>query len=261
MGIKRWGPALLLGAAVGFTPSNAVAQEEEVKTAAFTADFGFVSSAGNTNVTTFSVGDKLMLNTVDKRLIFTQEFAAVRSEADGVKNAENYLTRFRLDRGLGSHFYAFAMAGWERNVPGGIARRFEETVGLAWKAIERPADQLSLEVGLSFFQQRNVDAPPGESAADDYTAGRVAGHYRHAFTPTTFFVQALELIPNFDTTQDFRLNTETAVIAPISSHLGVKLSYVIRYDHLPNLLPEPNPNLTRLKKTDRYLTAGLTISY
>lgn len=73
--------------------------------------------------------------------------------------------------------------------------------------------------------------------------------------------QHVEFIPNFDDHNDFRINTETALVAPLSTAIGVKLGYVIRYDNVPGLLPDPNPTLERLRKTDRFLTAGLTISY
>lgn len=50
-------------------------------------------------------------------------------------------------------------------------------------------------------------------------------------------------------------------MAPISTRIGLKLGYVIRYDNLPGLRPDPNPNGARFKKADRFLTAGITISY
>lgn len=104
-----------------------LAQEQPVKTRSFSADFGFVSAAGNTNVKTLNFGDRLVLNTADKKLIFTQTFNAVRSEADGNRTAENYRTQVRLDRGLGHRFYLFLLGGWERNVRpawrGGLKKR------------------------------------------------------------------------------------------------------------------------------------------
>ncbi|MBX3145279.1 MAG: DUF481 domain-containing protein [Gemmatimonadales bacterium] len=238
-----------------------LAQEQPVKTRSFSADFGFVSAAGNTNVKTLNFGDRLVLNTADKKLIFTQTFNAVRSEADGNRTAENYRTQVRLDRGLGHRFYLFLLGGWERNVPAGVARRFEETLGLAYRAIETEQDQLNIEIGLSFFQQRNLEATQGQSLDDTYTAGRAAASYKRVIRAPAFVSQHVEFIPNFDDHNDFRINTETALVAPLSTAIGVKLGYVIRYDNVPGLLPDPNPTLERLRKTDRFLTAGLTISY
>lgn len=238
-----------------------LAGQEKPKTSSFAVDLGFVSAAGNTSVTTFNFGDKVVLNSADKRVIFTQTFAVVRSEADGVKNAENYRAQLRLDYGLRPRVFLFGLTGWERNVPAGVARRFEETVGLAVKAIASPRNQLGLELGLSLFQQRNTDSVGGQKLRDDYKAGRVAAMFKHRFSESTFFDQLLELIPNFDDADDFRLNSESALVAPLSTNLAIKLGYVIRFDNLPSFLPQPNPTLDRFKKTDRFLTAGLTISF
>jgi hypothetical protein len=36
---------------------------------------------------------------------------------------------------------------------------------------------------------------------------------------------------------------------------------VIRYDNLPGVKPAPNPTGELFKKTDRFFTAGITLSY
>ncbi len=249
----------LVGLFVG--AGSLAGQDKKEKTSSFTADFGFVSAAGNTSVTTFNLGDKFVVNTADKKVVFTQLFSAVRSEADGVKNAENYRGQLRLDYGVGKRFYLFGLTGWERNKPAGVARRFEETIGLAFKAVSEPQDELNFEFGFSMFQQRNTEALNGQPLDDNFKAGRLAAAYKHLFSASTILTQQLELIPNFDDQDDFRLNSESALVAPISTHVAVKLGYVIRFDNLPGFLPAPNPALTRFKKTDRFLTAGLTISY
>lgn len=241
-------------------PTALAAQEKKAeKTTSVTADFGIVSASGNTSVTTFNLGEKFVANTVDKRVVLSQLFGAVRSRSDGVTNAENYRANLRLDYGLGGKLYLFGLTGWDRNAPGGVGRRFEETIGLAYKAVTLPNDELGVEVGLSLFQQRNIVAVGG-SFADDFAAGRAAGMYKHALTKESFFTQQLELIPNFDNGDDFRLNSESAFIAPISTNIGLKLGYVIRYDNLPGLKPGSTTG-QRLEKTDRFLTAGITASY
>lgn len=241
-------------------PGVLAAQDAPPKTRSFTADFGFVNASGNTSVTTLNVGNKFVANTVDKRVIFTQLFNAVRSRADGATNAENFRGQLRLDYGIGGRLYLFGLTGWDRNVPGGVRRRFEETIGLAYKAITLPNDELGLEVGLSLFQQRNVVPVTAGNFDDNFKAGRAAGLYKHVFNKASFFTQALELIPNFDDGDDFRVNSESAFIAPISTNIGLKLGYVIRYDNLPGLKAGSTTG-QRLEKTDRFLTAGITASY
>lgn len=259
MTARRRSCLLVILSAAALSP-DLLAQEAPAKTTSFTADLGFVSTAGNTSVSTLNIGDKLVVQKADKRLIFTQTLGIVYGETDGEKNAENYRAQARLDVAVDGNLYLFALTGWDRNVFGGISRRFEETIGLAWKPVRLPSDDLTLEGGLSLFQQRNTVSGNG-SFEDNFTAGRAAGLYKHTFSKTTFLTQGLEFIPNFDDSHDWRLNSETAIVAPISTNIGLKLGYVIRYDNLPGLQPAPNPTGARLKKTDRFLTAGVTISY
>jgi len=237
------------------------ARAQDEKTTSLTADFGFVSTAGNTSVSTFNLGDKFVAQKADKSLIFTQVLGIVYGRADGVKNAENYRAQARVDVELTPKLYLFGLTGWDRNVFGGIDRRFEETIGLALRALRLPNDELTLEAGLSLFQQRNTTADESGEFDDNFKAGRAGALYKHTFTKTTFLTQSIEFTPNFDNSEDWRLDSETALVAPISTHVGLKVGYVVRFDNLPGLAPDPSTPGERLKKTDRFLTAGLTISY
>jgi putative salt-induced outer membrane protein len=252
--------AAIIASTILLTPLGLAAQEAPVKTRSFVADFGFVNAAGNTSITTINVGDKFTANTVDKKLVFTQTLGVVYGSTDGDKTAENYRLQTRLDRHLSGKVFLFGLLGWDRNTFGGVSRRFEETAGLAFKPLSRPKDELDVELGLSVFQQRNTVAVAG-TFDDNYLAGRLAGLYKHSFSKTAIFNQSLELIPDFDVSKDFRLNSETALVAPVSTNFGLKLSYVIRFDNLPGLKPAPNPTNELFAKTDRFLTAGITLSY
>ena len=91
------------------------------------------------------------------------------------------------------------------------------------------------------------------STSNNHAAGRAAAAYKHLFTKLAYISQAVEFLPNFKTSADYRINSETALVAPISSHFGLKMSYQIKYSHLP-----PSPDL---KKSDRLFTTGLQITY
>ena len=246
---------------IGLVWAAVAAAQAAPKTRSFSVDLGFVNASGNTSVTAFNLGEKFLAHRSDTSLIFTQTFSAVRASTSGEKTAENYKAQLRLDRKLSGRVYLFGLVGWDRNVFGGVDRRFEETIGVAYQAVRRPKDELALEVGLSMFQQRNTLAAAGQSRDDNFSAARIAGLYKHTFKEAAFVSQLLELIPNLETGDDFRLNSETAFIAPLSTNVGLKVGYVIRYDNLPGLAPAPNPNNALLKKTDRFLTVGITISY
>jgi len=259
MSIRRSLPFLVLGLSAAIS-SPARSQTSGGKATSLTVDLGLVNAAGNSEVSTFNVADKFVARTPGKGMVFTQTLKIVYGRSDGEKNAENYRAQVRADLELSPHLSLFGLGGWDRNTFGGIARRFEETIGLAFQAIHLPNDELSIEAGLSAFQQRNTVADAGVFD-DNFKAGRAGLAYKHVFNSATFISQSLEFFPNFDDATDWRLDSESTLVAPISTHIGVKLGYVVRFDNLPGLVANPTVPGERLKKTDRFLTAGLTVSY
>src|SRR5690349_895321 len=153
--------------------SGAAAQAAP-KTRSFSVDLGFVNASGNTSVTTFNLGERFLAHRADTSLIFTQTFGAVRASTDGEKSAENFKAQLRVDRRVSKALYLFLLTGWDRNVFGGVDRRFEETIGIAYQAVARPKDELGLELGLSLFQQLNTLASPGQPRDDNFSAARIA---------------------------------------------------------------------------------------
>lgn len=210
-----------------------------------TADFGYVQAAGNSSVTTTSVGQKL--TQTRGRIGLEQTFNFVYGEQEGTVNTNFLKTGVRGDYQLVGKFSAFVSVAFDRNSFAGIKQRFEENLGLSLRALTLPKDTLRMEVSASATQQMSMDGK-----TKDFPAGRAAFAYRHLFTPSSYFLQTVEAIPNFKDTDDFRVNTESAVVAPVSARVGVKVSYVVRFDHLP----EPG-----FQKTDRIFTTGVQITF
>lgn len=235
----------LLPALAALASAPLVAQDPAPVVTKATLDFGYVQTSGNTQVTTTSIGEKLTQQR--GRLGLEQTFNFVYGEQQGVVNTNFLKAGLRADFKLGGHFSAFASAAFDRNRFAGIERRFEENLGLAWRALGAPQDTLRFEAGGSVTQQRSIDG-----TVNDFPAGRAALAYKHAFTATSYFLQTVEGIPNFKDTEDWRVNTESSVVAPISARIGVKLSYVVRFDNLP----EPT-----FKKSDRIFTTGLQVTF
>ena len=221
------------------------AQEAAPVVTKLTADFGYVQASGNSVVTTTSVGQKL--TQTRGRLGLEQSFNFVYGEQQGTVNTNFLKAALRGDYRLVGKFSAFLSVAYDRNTFAGIERRFEENLGLSLRAISAPRDTLRMELGASVTQQTSTDG-----TVADFPAARAAFAYRHLFSPASFFLQTVEAIPNFKDTDDFRVNTESSVVAPISARIGVKVSYVVRFDHLP----EPG-----FQKTDRIFTTGVQITF
>ena len=210
----------------------------------FTGDVGFVNTAGNSDVTTLNIGEKV--THVRGSITVKQNFALLYGRTDGTTTTSQWRTGVRGDVALSARLAVFALTGFDRNRFAGIDRRFEEGVGLAFKVLTTERTKLDFETGLSMIQQRST-----LDVTDNFTAGRAASVFQYNFKPTAYFLQSVEVLPNLEETDDLRVNTETALVAPLSRRLAIKISYVIRYDKLP----EPG-----FEKTDRLLTSGLQVT-
>jgi len=234
---------IAMGCSLAAAP--ALAQDTPPKVVTFTADFGFVNTAGNTDMTTLNAGEKVEWK--PGKVAFKQGFAIVYGETDGNTTTSNLRADLRADYPLSDDVLTlFGAFAFDRNRFAGIARRFEENVGLAFKAVRGDRNQLTFEAGASFTQQRDI-----LEVSDNFTAARGAALFKHLFTETAYVQQSVEALPNLEDSEDLRINTETSLVAPLSKRVALKMSYVIRYDHLP----EPG-----FKKTDRLFTSGIQIS-
>lgn len=209
-----------------------------------TGDVGLVNTAGNTDLTTINVGEEVGWR--HDRLALGQTFAVVYGRSEGQITSSLWQAGLRADYSLSDRVAAYAATGYHRDRFAGIARRFEEGAGVAVKLARGPRDVVETETGLSLVQQRSTTATD-----DDFVSARGAVTYAHHFTGTTYLQQVLEGIANLENGDDFRVNSETSVVAPLSGSLALKVGYVIHYDHLP----EPG-----FRATDRLLTSGLQIT-
>ena len=235
----------LLSTASALVLSTAAAQTTPAPTTTLTSDFGYVATSGNTEVTTMSIGEKLTRSR--GRLTLEQNFSLVYGEQQGTVITNNLRTGVRGDYRVIGKFAVFSGVAFDRNVFAGIERRFTEQLGVQLRAVGSATDTLRLEGGASVTQQTAVG-----DVKSQYVAGRAALAWRHAFTTSSYFQQNIEILPKLSDTDDYLFNTESALVAPISARIGVKISYVIRYDNLP----EPG-----FSTTDRLFTTGIQLTF
>jgi putative salt-induced outer membrane protein len=240
-------PALLLLACVAapLAAQDPAPAAIPVRVTKITADLGYVSTSGNSQVTTMNIGEKL---THERgRFLFQQAFALVYGKQRDTVNTNSIRTSGRVDYKIDQTFAFFFGAGFDRNTFAGIERRFEEQVGLAARILAATADTIRVEAGASITQQLGTD-----DVQRNFPAARAAAAWRHAFTTGSYFQQNVEFIPNMRDGDDYRLNSESSLVAPISARIGLKLSQVARFDNRP----EPG-----FKNTDLLFTAGMQITF
>jgi putative salt-induced outer membrane protein len=237
---------LLLGGLALAVPALRAQETKPAKPVALTFDLGLVNAAGNTSVTTVNGAENLKLQPVHSPWQFAQAVSVVYGRNQDSVTAEQLTAMGRVDYTVVTRLHVFAGGTYQRDRFAGIGRRFEEIGGLGLQLVNQPRDVLSAELGVAVTQQRSTTA-----VEDNFVALRLAAKYKHNLSDNAFVQQSVEWLPNVQEFKDTRINSETALVAPITKQIALRLSYVVRFDNVP----EPG-----FLKTDRVLSSGAQIA-
>jgi len=197
-------------------------------------EFGFGMSRGNTHETTGTLGLKLKKESLRFRHKVTANADYARS--DGATTREKFNAGYALDYKFDGRFYSYGSARWERDKFAGYTRRFTESIGFGYAAIEMPNMQLDLEAGPSLRQTHYITGP-----SDNKLAARASAAYRWTIHDGLEFTEdASALMDSGNKT----LQSTTAITSKLIGALSARLSF--------NWQRETNPPLG-LKKDD-YVT-------
>ncbi len=242
---------LLIVLATLTTSTLAGAQAKAPPPSEFNTDLGFVSVSGNTSVTTLSLGEKWIRRIA--RWEFKQDLGAVYGTTEGEETSNLWKASLRGDYGLGANMAIYARTAFDRNKFAGVKSRFAEGVGLVAKLAATDVNQLNVEGGFELTQQDNLDG-----TSDSFSSLRAASTWKRTFTANAYFFQAVEFLPNLDDSHDYRINSETTIVAPLSSHVAMKALYQVRFDNLPSLNAAGTASL---RKSDRILSTGIQLTF
>jgi putative salt-induced outer membrane protein YdiY len=224
----------------------AVSAQDTTHFAVFHADLGYVATSGNTQVSTLNFADQLTLRTSPDNRI-DQIFSVVYGQNKNVVQTNIWNVGLRDQYGFTKTIGLYALAGFTRNTFAGIDYAFSEGGGLAFTPILPKKHSLEFDAGISYLEQELLP-----DSTDHHADARGAVTYKFSFTKEAYFQQFVEALPNLQRENDFRLNSETDLVAPFSKHLAIKISYAIHYAH------EPPPGF---KTTDRIFSSDLQVSF
>ena len=208
-------------------------------------DLGLVAASGNTDLTTFSFGEKLEY--VKGKWTVAQGARMVYGQTNSVESANEYAVYVRPDYQLSTRWKGYVLGSWDRNTFIGISQRFQEGVGLSFEAIAGPKHHLAIDGGFSFFQQ---DFTSGVTSSFPTARGQVA--YQYDFTPKAYIKNTFVYLPNLEDGADYRINNELALVAPVAGPIALKASYVLQYQNAP----QPG-----FGTTDNLYTTGLQVTF
>jgi putative salt-induced outer membrane protein len=218
--------ALLVLLSLPLSPSTATAAEPERGTWKGSGQLSLLTASGNSRSKSGSVRFELINDWPEvDRITFTA--GALYNESDGDKTAEaEYLTG-KYDYFHTPNTYSLYYLGVERDEFAGFDYRLTGRVGLGHQFIKSDHNTLDGEAGFDYVYEEK------EPDAEDFPAARLYGKYTHKFSERSSFRQDLEVLENLDETEDYRINTLTALEVALNSHLSFKTALTVKYDHQP----------------------------
>lgn len=211
------------------------------------AELSFVDTGGNSDLVSLSAKN-LLKYTFSERLNGTWTLSALYGESDGIKNAERYSTKIRLEYLITKKLFSALIAGWLKDEFSGIESRYYAGPSVGYKFLTGPKHSLEGELGVNYVTEEYTD-----NTEEDYMQGRASGTYEYAFTKKNKFSQSLEFLYDFGESENYNMNSETALISALSDYLSLKTSYAINYDN------EPVPST--LEETDTVLSLTLVVNF
>jgi len=217
------------------------------------AKISFIDTGGNTDVVSLSFTN-LLNYTFSKRFEGALKLGALYGENEGEKNSENYQAEARLDSLFTKKFYASIITGWLKDKFAGIDSRYYIGPALGYKFLIGPKQYFKSEAKLDYVMEEYVSALNSPEPDDsDYVRGGVLGQYEYHFSEKNKFSQSIEWLNDFDNSDNYNVNSVSALISAINNFASLQTSYEIKYDHVP--IP------STLEKTDTILSLTLVLNY
>ena len=212
----------------------------------FHADLGLVSTTGNTDVSTLNFADALTSYTSHSNKL-GQTFAVTYGTQNRKVRTSLWTAGLRDEYKLSTDIGIYALGAFDRNTFAGIEQRFEEGGGGAITPVHSVQHHLEVDIGGSFIEQRTT-----AGVNDNFAAARGAFTYQYKFTKDAYVQEMFDDVSDLKQIKDYRLDSQSSLVAPLSKHIAIKVGYEVRYSNQPP---------TGFKTTDRLLTTDLQFNF
>jgi hypothetical protein len=214
------------------------------------AELALVWTAGNSRTSTFGFRNALARIWKDAELHI--DVAGLRTETATVTatpvgtsagdfdlvedssselTAENYLVRAKYDRTLRPRLYAYGTGGWDRNVFAGIENRYNAAGGIGNIWYDREDFRLRTDYGISVTHQI-----PTIGSETTFAGLRLSADLMRKLSGSTTLTHLTVAEENLDETDDFRLDSLTALAVAMNKHLALQVSLKFLFDSVPSFV-------------------------
>ncbi|WP_181160171.1 DUF481 domain-containing protein [Sandaracinobacter neustonicus] len=194
---------------------------------------GASHSTGNSEISSVTFG----LNLQREGLAWRHRLDAVVDVTNNRKgnDQERILTGYQLDYKFSDRVYSWGRFEYERNREAGIKRRFAESAGLGWRAIQQGPLKWDLEAGPALRQTLF------KTYTENSFAGRGASRLALRLSDATQFTNDTAIFVDDAAT----INNTAALTSKMFGALGTRISYNLGWEE------DPPAGLKRLDTTTR----------
>lgn len=133
-------------------------------------------------------------------------------ESKGTASAERYTTALRLDYKFTERFSFFGKAEGLEDRFSGIDLRYHLGGGIGYQVLRGPIHLLITETGMNYTREEHTD-----NTELTYRAGRFFVRYDYLFTEKNKFFQSVEYLYDFEDSENYNVNSETAIISALNN--------------------------------------------
>ncbi len=192
-----------------------------------TAEVSSLVTNGNTKTQTTGVGFDITYRPSPWLVNLKSKYATTITQ--DIQTQEQFEVSGRGGRKLTEVTDVFVEQLYLKNRFAGTDNRFISNAGLGRFWIENETTVLRNEAALGYTHEERTD-----NSKRGFMSGALGLIAKYKFTPTSDISHETRYMPNFATSEDWRLTTETALSSAISSMLSSKISW--KYEHV-NLPP------------------------
>lgn len=217
---------LLFLAAVGASAEEAET-EEDAKAWEGEAGLSFLSTSGNTETETLGLDFRLEKMPDPWGVAIVAQLQ--RAEEDSVRTAERYFLSVRAKRSLSERWELFFGLSGEQDEFSGIDLRTLAESGVVYTVPTPDAHALAFDLGATWTDEDRVEPEP-----DSDSIGAVLGlAWEWKISDNATLSERLATFPNFDDSDDWRLESTTALTASINERFAVQVAYELRFRDEP----------------------------
>jgi putative salt-induced outer membrane protein len=189
------------------------------------SEAGVVVTGGNTSTETFNFKQSNSYPWGLNVLKFNGKYLSTSSK--DVSTARNWILALRYERELTQHVSVYLGQSVEADVFAGFTQRYNTDLGGKYYIIKETALYWDVEGGYRYSIENRL-------------FNQAKQHYLRVYTEAlrdwskTFSTRVnLEYLPNLTESSDYQLNSELAASAAINETFAIKVSYLVKYRHLP----------------------------